>query len=76
MERTGVARICALHRNVPSIIASITEVLGKDGVNVENLTNKSRKDLAYTIIDVNTKVTEKMIAHLSGLDNILRIRVL
>ena len=49
MDRSGVQRLCVLHKNVPGMLANITSLFGRDGVNVENLSNKSRGDYAYTI---------------------------
>ena len=51
---SGVSRLCIIHRNIPGAIANITGVLSKDGVNVENMTNKSKKDYAYTVVDVGS----------------------
>ena len=76
MDRTGRARVCVLHRNIPSMIAKVTEVLGSNGLNVENLTNKSKGDLAYTLIDVNNKVNMKAENDLKAIDNVLRVRIL
>lgn len=76
MDRTGRARVCVLHRNIPSMIAKVTEVLGSNGLNVENLTNKSKGDLAYTLIDVNNKVDMKAENDLKAIDNVLRVRIL
>ena len=42
MDRSGVQRLCVLHKNVPGMLANITSLFGRDGVNVENLSNKSR----------------------------------
>ena len=52
MARSGDARVCVIHKNVPSIITSITAVLSDNGVNIENMQSKSRKDYAYTILDI------------------------
>lgn len=40
-ERSGVCRLCLIHKNVPAMLASITTLLSRDGINVENLSNKS-----------------------------------
>mgnify|MGYP002508330541 CR=1 FL=1 len=54
MERSGVQRLCVIHRNVPAVIAQITTQLGACGVNVENMTNKSKGEYAYTMVDAGT----------------------
>ena len=73
---SGESRLCIIHRNVPGAIASITGVLSKDGVNVENMTNKSKKDYAYTVVDVGSRVSEAVVDEIRALDGVLRVRLL
>lgn len=76
MERSGDARICVIHRNIPNILAQITSIVSGTGMNVENLANKSRKDYAYTMLDVNGKVSDAMVEKLSAIEGVIRIRVM
>ena len=76
MERTGVMRMCIIHKNVPAMLANITTLLSKDGVNVENLSNKSKGDYAYTMVDLGNKVEEDVIADVKSLANVIRVRVI
>ena len=76
MAHSGIARLCLIHRNVPAMLANITTILSRDGVNIENLSNKAKGDYAYTLIDVNTKLSEALIHELEGIENMLRVRVL
>ena len=76
LERSGVCRMCILHKNVPAMLANITTLLSRDGVNVENLTNKSKGDFAYTIVDLGTKVDESVIDDVKNLANVIRVRVI
>ena len=73
---SGECRLCIIHRNVPGAIASITGVLSKDGVNVENMTNKSRGDFAYTLVDVGSQEEESVIDDIRAIDGIIRVRVI
>ncbi|HJC00708.1 MAG TPA: phosphoglycerate dehydrogenase [Candidatus Flavonifractor merdavium] len=75
-EWSGVSRLCIIHRNIPGAIANITGVLSKDGVNVENMTNKSKKDYAYTIVDVGSRVNDQVADEIRALDGVLRVRLL
>ncbi|MGN8896465.1 phosphoglycerate dehydrogenase [Flavonifractor sp. HCP28S3_F3] len=75
-EWSGVSRLCIIHRNVPGAIANITGILSKDGVNVENMTNKSKKDYAYTIVDVGSRVGDNVADEIRALDGVLRVRLL
>lgn len=76
MERSGVQRLCIIHRNIPAMLANITAQLSGDGVNVENMTNKSRGDYAYTLVDVGSPVEESVIDDIRGIDGIIRVRVI
>ena len=57
-EWSGISRLCLIHKNVPAMLTNIMSTLSNDGINVENMTNKSKKDYAYTIVDVNTRITD------------------
>ena len=76
MERSGVQRLCVIHRNVPAVIAQITTQLGADGVNVENMTNKSKGEYAYTMVDTGSAVDEKVIEDIRKVSGIIRLRVI
>ena len=75
-EWSGTARVCIIHRNIPAMLSSITGILSQDGVNVENLTNKSKKDYAYTVVDLNTSVGEDVLSEIRAVDGVLRVRLI
>ena len=76
LERSGVQRMCIIHKNVPGMLANITTLLSTDGVNVENLSNKSKGDLAYTLVDLGANVDEAVIEDVKKLANVIRVRVI
>lgn len=77
MPRTeNAARICVIHRNVPNILTKITGVVAEENINIENMLNKSKKDYAYTILDVTTAVSEDAIAAIAALEGIIKVRVI
>ncbi len=76
MEWSGICRLCIIHRNIPAMLSSIMNVLSSEGVNVENMTNKSRKDYAYTLIDINARVKDAVVEELRAIDGVLRVRVI
>ena len=76
MERAGVARVCVIHRNIPNVIAQVTAILSADGKNVENLANKSKKEYAYTMLDVDGKISDVVREKLSAVEGVIRVRVL
>ncbi|MCI5513741.1 MAG: phosphoglycerate dehydrogenase [Clostridia bacterium] len=76
MARSGKVRICLLHSNIPAMLSKITSVISDTGVNIENLTNKSRGDVAYTIIDVADDVSDKVKTLLENIEGMIKVRVI
>lgn len=76
MDPSGLMRLCIIHKNVPAMLANITALLSRDQVNVENLSNKSRGDYAYTMVDLGTKVGQDVIEDVRNLDNVIRVRAI
>ena len=73
---SGISRLCIIHKNVPAMLTKIMTTLSDDSINVENMTNKSKKDYAYTLVDVNTRITDEVADELRAIDGIVRVRVL
>ena len=76
MPRSAVSRICVLHQNVPSILTKITAAVADEGLNIENMTNKSKGENAYTMLDVSSTPSEDAIARISAVEGINRVRVI
>ncbi len=76
MPRSTNMRICVIHKNIPNMITSVTSVLAKDNVNIENLLNKSKGDYAYTMLDVNECDAASVSEHISAVEGIIRVRVI
>ena len=70
-----VGRIAIHHRNTHGVIGQITTILGNEDVNVSDMTNKSRGDYAYTLLDLDSPVSEEAIAKLSAIEAVIRVRV-
>ena len=75
-EWSGISRLCLIHKKVPAMLTNIMSTLSNDGINVENMTNKSKKDYAYTIVDVNTRITDQVANELRAIPGVIRVRVL
>ncbi len=73
---TGVARVAVLHRNVKGIISKVTTILGDAGVNISDMTNKSRGDYAYSLFDLDHAVEADVKAALEALDEVLKVRII
>ena len=69
-------KICVLHRNVPSVIASLTQEISKAGGNIENMVNASRKEFAYTMIDVTGDISTAVTDAMKTIDGVIRVRVI
>lgn len=76
MPRSGEKRICIIHKNIPNMLTAITTIVAKDNVNIENLLNKSRGDIAYTMLDVNECDIDSVKEHLTAIDGVIRVRVI
>ena len=68
-------RIGILHRNEKGIIAKYTTILGEADINVSDMTNKGKGDYAYSLIDVDSAVTDDVVAKLQAVEGVLRVRV-
>ncbi len=72
---TTVARIAINHRNIPNMVGQITGILAAANVNIADMINKSRKDWAYTLIDVEVDVNEAIVKSLEHIDGVVKVRV-
>ena len=68
------SRIGLLHKNIPNMIGAITKVLA--ALNISNMTNRSRGEYAYTLLDLDSRVTEEDLAHLKAVEGIIVVRVI
>ena len=75
-EWSGISRLCMIHKNVPAMLTRIMGVLSDENINVENMTNKSKGDYAYTMVDVDTRITDRVSDELRAIPNMIRVRVL
>ena len=79
MPRAGAERICVIHKNVPSVINKITGIVSEANINIANMLNKSKKDFAYTMLDLDkndgAKVDEITDA-IGKMSEVIRVRVI
>ena len=76
MPRSGEARICVLHKNIPAVISGITTICSAQGINIENMMSKSRGDVAYTILDLAGKADAVSLDMLKAIEGVIRVRIL
>ena len=70
------SRIAIMHKNMTSMISKFTSVMGNSGVNIAEMTNKSKGDYAYTLFDLDSPVTDDVLDNMSQIDGVLRVRVI
>ena len=69
-------RITILHRNVPNMIGQFTTLLAQENQNIALMTNKSKKEYAYTVIDVDGSVSDEVVSKLESITDVLGVRVI
>ncbi len=67
-------RICICHRNIPNMLSTLSTIVSAVGVNIENLLNKSKGDFAYTMIDCNEDIGDRVVDALKAVEGVLRVR--
>ena len=74
--RAGGKRICIIHKNEPGMISQITALTTEAGLNIENMVNKSKKNMAYTMLDATGAVDKKLAEKLAAIPAVIRVRIL
>ena len=72
----AVCRLTVLHRNIPNMIGQITAVLAAEGINISDMTNKSKDKFAYTMVDLEQKAAEEALERIRSIDGVLRVRAM
>ncbi|MDL2323794.1 phosphoglycerate dehydrogenase [Ruminococcaceae bacterium OttesenSCG-928-A16] len=75
LPRTGGSRVCVVHQNTKGMLAGLTAVLNGAGLNIENLTNKSRGEVAYTMLDLADHPADAAVQEIQALEGVIRVRV-
>ena len=71
----GAGRILVLHKNVKGMISQYTTVFGDAGINISDMTNKSKGDYACALMDVDAPATEEVVRKLNEIEGVLKVRV-
>ena len=72
----AACRIGILHKNVAGAIAKFSTIIGDAGINIAEMQNASRGDFAYTLIDIDAAASDDVVAKISGMDEVIRVRVI
>lgn len=76
MPRSGKSRITVIHKNQPNMIATITDTVSKDGVNIAAFEDKNRGEIAYSIIDCDDDVSAQISNDITAIDGVIRVRII
>ena len=76
MSRNGGTRITFTNKNVPKILGSVLSVLADANLNVVDMVNKSREDIAYNIIDVEGNIDDSIKSSIAGVDGVVSVRII
>lgn len=71
-----VGRVAIFHRNATNMISRFTQIMGGAGMNIAEMTNKSKKDIAYSVFDLDSPVSAEVVEKLAAIDGVFRVRVI
>ncbi len=72
----GVMRLAIFHKNIPTMIGQITAAVSEAGVNIENMIDRSKGDVAYCLLELGSELDEAVVQKLSAVDGIYRVRTI
>lgn len=75
LPKSELPRITIMHKNVPAMISTFTTIFGESGLNIANIINKSKKDVAYTMIETDSVPSDEMIEKISSTEGVTKVRL-
>ena len=76
IPHTGAARICIQHLNIANMLSQITSIVSGQCINIENLSNGSKGDFAYTIVEIGVKVPAAVKEKIEAIDGVIKVRII
>jgi len=76
MARESAYRVAIANANVPNMLGQISTAMARAGLNIHNMVNKSRGEMAYTLVDVDSPVNDALLADIARIDGVLAVRYL
>ena len=76
LDRRGAFRISLTNRNVPTILSSVLSILAEGNINVIDMSNRSRDDIAYNLIDIETAPDQQLVDQIQEIDGVINVRTL
>ena len=69
------SRIACLHKNVPNMLGQLTKIMGEAQINIANMQNSSRDKYAYTLLDIETRISDDALEQIRAIPGMLRVRI-
>lgn len=76
MDLNGNTRLCVANKNIPNMVGQITSVLASGNINIANMLNKNKGEMAYNIIDLDADISEDLLEKLRAIDGVVKTRVI
>ena len=76
MSKSGSVRVTVIHKNQPNMIATITDTISRDGVNIASFQDKNKGEYAYSIIDCDSDVSSSVVSDIEAIDGVVKVRVI
>lgn len=76
MDRESPYRLCIVNANVPNMVGQMSTAMANAGLNIHNMLNKSRGEMAYTMVDVDSAIPAELVDRLAALEGVLSVRYL
>ena len=73
---THLKRITVVHKNLPNMVGQVTTSIAGAGINIEEMVNKSRGDITYSVFDLCDPAPQSVIDHIRQIDGIVKVRVI
>ena len=74
--RMGAARLCIVNKNIPNMVGQITSILANNSINIQELVNKSRDNIAYNIVDLEVSPSDDVVNTINNIDGVLSVRLI
>lgn len=76
LERVSGCRLSVTNENVPKILGSVLSIMANENINVIDMLNKSREDVAYNLIDISTHITDEVLEKMRALEGVINVRLI
>jgi D-3-phosphoglycerate dehydrogenase len=75
-QGVGGCRLCVAYKNIPNVLSGISSLMGKAGINIENMVSKSKNEFSYTLLDLSSLIDDKTAEELKTVEGVIKIRIL